>query len=158
MVKKEHIVISKEIKKELDKLGSKGNTYEDIIKILLKEKKYIFPQEIVNYNCNGLCLEKSCGQKATYFFNTNVNDNTFIIPICKQHAEILENSKFVKCSEPPVIECEEREDLPGGVKFHCQYCGKDHLHGIGEGHRNSHCIEDSPYKETGYILKLKRKT
>ena len=39
MIKKEHIVISKEIKKELDELGNKGDTYEDIIKMLLKKEK-----------------------------------------------------------------------------------------------------------------------
>ena len=41
MVKKqkEHIVISKETKKELDKQGNKGDTYEDIIKRLLKNVK-----------------------------------------------------------------------------------------------------------------------
>jgi len=39
MVKKEHIVISKEVKKELDKLGNKGDTYEEIILRLLKKRE-----------------------------------------------------------------------------------------------------------------------
>jgi hypothetical protein len=33
---KEHIVISKETKDKLDKLGNKGDTYEDIILRLIK--------------------------------------------------------------------------------------------------------------------------
>lgn len=35
----------------------------------------------------------------------------------------------------------------------CPYCGKKHYHGIGAGHRVSHCtgLPDNP----GYILKLK---
>lgn len=36
---KEHIVISEETKKQLDQLGNKGDTYEDIIKRLLKGLK-----------------------------------------------------------------------------------------------------------------------
>lgn len=36
---KEHIVISKEVKDKLDKLGNKGDTYEDIILRLLKNDK-----------------------------------------------------------------------------------------------------------------------
>ena len=36
---KEHIVISKETKDKLDNLGKKGDTYEDIILMLLKNDK-----------------------------------------------------------------------------------------------------------------------
>ena len=36
---KEHIVISKETKDKLDKLGNKGDTYEDIILRLIKNAK-----------------------------------------------------------------------------------------------------------------------
>jgi hypothetical protein len=36
---KEHIVISKETKDKLDKLGNKGDTYEDIILRLIKNDK-----------------------------------------------------------------------------------------------------------------------
>lgn len=35
---KEHIVMSKETKERLDKLGNKGDTYEDIIVRLLNKK------------------------------------------------------------------------------------------------------------------------
>ena len=45
----------------------------------------------------------------------------------------------------------------------CPFCRKNHYHGscgdptgkAGEGHRAAHCIDPtSPFKETGYILKL----
>jgi len=36
---KEHIVISKETKDKLDKLGNKGDIYEDIILRLIKNAK-----------------------------------------------------------------------------------------------------------------------
>jgi len=45
------------------------------------------------------------------------------------------------------------------VKFWCPFCNRWHIHGgepdrQWEGHRVAHCInEQSPYKETGYILK-----
>lgn len=35
---KEHIVIDKDVKEELDKLGNKGDSYNEIIKRLLKKK------------------------------------------------------------------------------------------------------------------------
>jgi len=43
---KEHIVISKELKDELDKLGNKGDTYESIIRRLLKNGKNNFIAEL----------------------------------------------------------------------------------------------------------------
>ncbi|MHA1410487.1 MAG: hypothetical protein ACTSQY_09335 [Candidatus Odinarchaeia archaeon] len=40
--------------------------------------------------------------------------------------------------------------------FPCPYCKTKHSHGCGEGHRQAHCSGDSPLKETGYYLKLKK--
>lgn len=45
----------------------------------------------------------------------------------------------------------------------CPYCACHHIHGAaggdGEGHRVAHCFEKrSPFKETGYILKLDRES
>ena len=41
-----------------------------------------------------------------------------------------------------------------GLTFWCQYCSLPHYHSHEEGHRIAHCIkENSPYIETGYILK-----
>lgn len=36
----------------------------------------------------------------------------------------------------------------------CPFCVRWHLHGWGFGHRVAHChLQDSPFKETGYVLK-----
>lgn len=57
-------------------------------------------------------------------------------------------------SNIPIIDCEPREDLVGGMKFYCQYCRVYHFHGEGDGPRVSHCTNSkSPYLKTGYILK-----
>lgn len=34
----------------------------------------------------------------------------------------------------------------------CKYCEVWHEHGIGEGHREAHCHEPTPYVRTGYNL------
>ena len=60
-----------------------------------------------------------------------------------------------KLEQIPIVECELRQHYVGGLKFFCKYCKKYHLHGRGLGHRSAHCGADTPYKETGYILKLK---
>jgi len=44
------------------------------------------------------------------------------------------------------------------VKFWCPYCQKWHIHGSyeggnWEGHRVAHCYEETPFSDTGYILK-----
>ena len=57
-----------------------------------------------------------------------------------------------------IIKCLPREfhkfDECGMMKFWCPFCEKWHLHGKGEGHRCSHCIDDSPYKDSGYKIKM----
>ena len=59
----------------------------------------------------------------------------------------------------PIIECTHRTDyFPEGLKFYCAFCKKFHFHGYPEGHRLAHCHNhESPFEETGYILKLKRR-
>jgi hypothetical protein len=52
----------------------------------------------------------------------------------------------------PVVEAIEYGNEEG-LKMYCEYCKKWHHHGIYEGHRVAHCDKDTPYKETGYILK-----
>jgi len=42
----------------------------------------------------------------------------------------------------------------GGLKGWCPYCRKWHIHGDGEGHRIAHCMKETPFKDTGYILSL----
>lgn len=63
----------------------------------------------------------------------------------------------IKGNEVAVILCEERTDtnLVGAMKFYCDFCKKDHIHGIGEGHRLQHCFDvDSPFDQVGYIITL----
>ena len=51
----------------------------------------------------------------------------------------------------PIISCERSES---GLKFYCEYCKRIHLHGLGEGHRSSHCSNKESHLLGGYILKL----
>jgi hypothetical protein len=44
------------------------------------------------------------------------------------------------------------------VKFWCPFCKRWHFHGYSEngeldGHRGAHCSEQTPFTETGYIVK-----
>ena len=116
----------------------------------------IITSEIIKHNCDGLCSQEYCSDKATRFFKMNINNQKLFIPLCDKHSSIIENANFDECLESPIIECEADKD---GIhyKFYCKYCGEYHNHGAGEGHRVSHCTQPSPYKNTGYILKLKNK-
>jgi len=42
-----------------------------------------------------------------------------------------------------------RDDGVPGYQLKCPHCGKTHRHGVGEGHRASHCKEPNE----GYIIK-----
>lgn len=49
--------------------------------------------------------------------------------------------------------------LRGGVKVWCCYCRTWHHHTAENGHRVAHCgnigsYDNSPFEETGYIIKL----
>jgi hypothetical protein len=55
---------------------------------------------------------------------------------------------------PPVLRA-----FPVGkdqVRVWCPYCAVWHVHGAANlGHRTAHCYtEDSPFKQTGYIVQL----
>lgn len=53
----------------------------------------------------------------------------------------------------PVLAAFER-NAEGMLSGWCPFCQDWHHHGVGEGHRVSHCINDnSPFKKTGYMLK-----
>lgn len=39
-------------------------------------------------------------------------------------------------------------------RVRCRHCRRWHYHSIGEGHRRAHCWRPSPFKVTGYILRL----
>lgn len=57
----------------------------------------------------------------------------------------------------PVFYVEPRSDGGEGYMFFCPYCKKNHYHGLGEGHREAHCEPGSPLRETGYIIKEKKR-
>ncbi|MGN1299340.1 MAG: hypothetical protein ACI4UE_05105 [Candidatus Scatovivens sp.] len=56
--------------------------------------------------------------------------------------------------EIPVVKVFKTEN-ENQCSFWCPYCKKYHYHGIPlEGHRTAHCTnKNSPFRETGYILK-----
>jgi hypothetical protein len=56
----------------------------------------------------------------------------------------------------PDVECIDNGD--GTWKFWCQHCGRHHTHSAAPGHRAAHCHADSsPYRDTGYVLRLRSK-
>lgn len=60
-----------------------------------------------------------------------------------------------KALNPPVVLCEEFYVRPFLCwRFFCTYCLRYHYHGAGPGHCSAHCSNETPYRETGYILKL----
>lgn len=56
-------------------------------------------------------------------------------------------------SKYPVLLAEENKD--GTLKAWCPYCAKYHQHGIDTGLVQAHCFPESPFSDTGYILRKK---
>jgi hypothetical protein len=55
----------------------------------------------------------------------------------------------------PILDAYIRDQQEGFLDVWCKFCGCYHHHGRGEGHRVAHCwTKDSPYKQTGYILRI----
>lgn len=52
----------------------------------------------------------------------------------------------------PAIEVQ----VDGGTRWlvWCKYCLVHHVHGSQEGHREAHCVIDTPYSKLGYNLAL----
>ena len=49
-------------------------------------------QDIVNYNCDGLCIQKYCSKKYTKMTNQEINNVDVVLGFCEDHAEEFENS------------------------------------------------------------------
>lgn len=68
----------------------------------------------------------------------------------------------MKKSTIPELIAEPRTDLPGGWKVWCPFCKVWHAHGTGPlpYHRLAHCSTSakSPFTETGYILRARKKS
>ena len=119
-------------------------------------------EEITNYNCEGLCVERVCSRKYTHYVTLEISkDIKYILPFCKPHAyqcDVMESLKngmneFHKNSKGVFeIICKDR-----GItyEFYCPYCVRTHRHGSEDGYRTSHCVNDmSPlYGKNYYILK-----
>jgi hypothetical protein len=55
--------------------------------------------------------------------------------------------------DPPVLDAEP-DPRGTGWRVWCRHCHCYHRHGALEGHRVAHCRRDTPYRETGYVLRL----
>jgi hypothetical protein len=54
----------------------------------------------------------------------------------------------------PIVKAYPEQDT-GFLTFWCDYCKREHLHGMGNGHRVAHCSSSStttPFHKTGYYL------
>ncbi|HET7386138.1 MAG TPA: hypothetical protein VFJ19_05660 [Nocardioidaceae bacterium] len=53
-----------------------------------------------------------------------------------------------------VTRTEPNRTFPGHELWfiHCCYCGKEHVHGDGAGHRVAHCFIDREAASAGYII------
>lgn len=85
--------------------------------------------------------------------------------ITKAEFETQSSVTVVQGATIPLIICNERTDGYGLV-FWCKYCQCWHYHGLGNGHRVSHCMfhesgrklkGDTPYDADGYYIELKKK-
>jgi hypothetical protein len=60
----------------------------------------------------------------------------------------------VKMKKTPIIVCEAvTVDGASQWRFMCKHCRRHHYDSAEAGYRVAHCFNDSPYDETGYILK-----
>lgn len=78
---------------------------------------------------------------------------------------VQRNLKQIKNDIAFYLHTEEKENMEhtllaferntdGHLSAWCPYCKEIHHHGSGEGHRSAHCTsQESPYKQSGYILK-----
>ena len=138
------------------------------------EDNELVMSKIVNYNCDGMCIQKICSKKYTHKITREFLGLSVVLGFCKEHGEIVENEisgikktiilghMFQKSKEfgdknIPIILCEKRTDINFGMKFYCDFCKTNHLHGDGDGHRAAHCHnQNSPFDVTGYIITLNK--
>ena len=44
-------------------------------------------EDIVNFNCDGLCIQKHCDQKYTKYTNQKINGMEIGLAFCEKHAD-----------------------------------------------------------------------
>lgn len=107
------------------------------------------------------CGYTTCGRIPThYFFIEQSGETVGNMACCKKHYDQIKNVQEFKIfgfeetdnNGTPIVSC---YDNGRQYIFYCIYCGENHGHGRGDGHRWAHCSNiNSPYKKTGYILRL----
>lgn len=63
--------------------------------------------------------------------------------------------KASKGKELPVLVAFEKNNM-GDLAVWCLYCRCWHYHSPPEGFRTAHCMEPSPFRKTGYVIKRVR--
>lgn len=72
-----------------------------------------------------------------------------------RHRLAVDEDRLVPaCRHIPAL-LAEPSGREGEVKVWCRYCKRWHLHGAELRHRVAHCSGDAPYREMGYVLKLR---
>lgn len=69
--------------------------------------------------------------------------------------KLLATERFnTQPAPPPTLPAVASKDGKSASVW-CRYCDRFHTHGNAPGHRVAHCIvEDSPYRDRGYVLEL----
>jgi hypothetical protein len=54
----------------------------------------LFMNEIINYNCDGLCIQESCSERYTHSTIQKINGVNVVLGFCKKHAKEFEDYIF----------------------------------------------------------------
>ena len=115
------------------------------------------------------CVEKSCSNEPGRFGKIKIGCLEMYVGVCDKHAVMLDTRTALRkqvvdtgLDMGSIDEHWDREQgkfiIPckddDGVHFifYCIWCGTEHKHGRGEGHRGAHCTSGSPYSKNGYYL------
>jgi len=52
-------------------------------------------EKIIQHNCDGLCIQKTCSKKEAYFTNQEICGIKLHLAFCKEHAKEFEDN-FIK--------------------------------------------------------------
>lgn len=135
-------------------ISDKGQEFE--IEMVEKEEiEYFALEDFLT------CGYTTCGKIPTHYFFIEQNGQTVgNIVYCKKHYDQIINVYYFKNygfgetddDGTPIVSC--HEDGRHYILY-CEYCGENHYHGRGDGHRWAHCSNrNSPYITSGYILRL----
>jgi hypothetical protein len=53
-------------------------------------------ERIINYNCDGLCVQEFCSNKPTRFAKAIIHSVPIIISLCEKHAEQFDDMEYVR--------------------------------------------------------------